>query len=81
MRYFQKYDYKRALCEDPELICGWFALVRNTISKYGVVESDIYNFNKTGSMMGIISIGTVVTSADRRSNTKLSQLGAVSESQ
>lgn len=72
MRYFQKCDYKRALCEDPELICGWFALVQNTIAKYGVVESDIYNFNETGFMMGIISTGMVVTSADRRSNTKLS---------
>ena len=31
-RFFRRYDYKRAQCEDPEIIRGWFALVRNTIS-------------------------------------------------
>lgn len=75
MPCFRKYDYKRALCKDPELICGWLALVRNTIVKYGVAESDIYNFNEPGFMMGIISTGMVVTSADQHSNTKLSQPG------
>ena len=75
MRFFQRYDYKRAQCEDPELICGWFVLVQNTIAKYGVAESDTYNFNETGFMMGIISTGMVVTSADRHSNTKLVQPG------
>ncbi|XP_044715220.1 fot5 transposase [Hirsutella rhossiliensis] len=54
-RFFRRYDYKRARCEDPEIIRGWFALVRNTIAKYGVAESDIYNFDETGFMMGIIS--------------------------
>lgn len=61
---FPKYDYKKALCNDPELICGWFALVQNTIAKYGVAESDIYDFDETGFMMGIISTGMVVTNAD-----------------
>lgn len=75
MRYFWKTDYKRDLCEDPELIRGWFALVRNTVAKYGVVESDIYNFEETGFMMGIISTGMIVTSAYRRSSTNLSQSG------
>ncbi|KAM4062426.1 fot5 transposase [Hirsutella rhossiliensis] len=74
-RFFRRYDYKRARCEDPEIIRGWFALVRNTIAKYGVAESDIYNFDETGFMMGIISTGMVVTSADRPSNTKLAQPG------
>ncbi|KAG7105980.1 hypothetical protein HYQ46_013340 [Verticillium longisporum] len=32
-RFFRKYDYKRAQCEDPDIIRGWFALVRNTIAK------------------------------------------------
>lgn len=32
--------------------------------KFGIVESDIYNFDKTGFMMGIISTGIVVTSAE-----------------
>jgi hypothetical protein len=49
--------------------------VRNIITKYGIVESDIYNFDETGFMMGIISTGIVVTSAERRSNAKLAQPG------
>ncbi|KFY29501.1 hypothetical protein V491_00005 [Pseudogymnoascus sp. VKM F-3775] len=39
------------------------------------LESDIYNFDETGFMMGIISIGMVVTSVERHSNTKLVQPG------
>jgi DDE superfamily endonuclease/helix-turn-helix, Psq domain len=74
-RSFRRYDYQRAKCEDPEIICAWFALVRNTIAKYGIAESDIYNFDETGFMMGIISTGTVVTSSERRSNAKLAQPG------
>ena len=57
--------------EDLQVISSWFTLVQNTIAKYGIVESDIYNFNETGFIMGIISTGIVVTSVERRSNTKL----------
>ncbi|OHW94590.1 fot5 transposase, partial [Colletotrichum incanum] len=53
----------------------WFALVKNTIAKYGIDESDIYNFDETGFMMGQIASGMVVTSAERRSNTKMAQPG------
>jgi hypothetical protein len=34
-RFNRKYDYQRALCENPEVILGWFTLVQNTIAKYG----------------------------------------------
>jgi hypothetical protein len=74
-RFFRRYDYKRAQCEDLEVISGWFTLVQNTIAKYGIAESDIYNFDETGFMIGIISTGMVVTSVERRSNTKLVQPG------
>ena len=74
-RFFRRLDYKRAQCEDPEVIQAWFSLVKNTIAKYGIMESDIYNFDETGFMMGIISTGTVVTSTERRSNTKMVQPG------
>jgi hypothetical protein len=47
-RFNRKYDYQRAQCEDPEIIRGWFALVRNTVAKYGIQEADIYNFDETG---------------------------------
>ena len=74
-RFFRRYDYKRAQCEDPEIIRGWFALVRNTISKYGIVDDDIYNFDETGFMMGMISTGMVVISAKRHSKARMAQPG------
>jgi hypothetical protein len=74
-RFQQKYDYQRAKCEDPEVIRGWFELVRNTIAKYGINDTDIYNFDETGFMMGVISTGMVVTSSDGRAKAKRVQPG------
>jgi hypothetical protein len=62
-RFQRKYDYQRALCEDPKLISKWFEDVQCTISKYGICVEDIYNFDETGFMMGQISQGMVVTSS------------------
>ena len=45
------------------------------IAKYGIMDSDIYNFDETGFIMGQIASGMVVTNAERRSNTKLMQPG------
>ena len=36
MRFNRKYNYQRAQYKDPEIIRGWFTLVRNTIAKYGI---------------------------------------------
>ena len=74
-RQLRRYDYKRALCEDPGAINAWFSLVRNTIAKYGIADDDIYNFDETGFQMGVISAGMVVTSSERVSNAKLMQPG------
>ena len=71
----RSYDNQRALCEDPEKIEKWFCLVRNTIAKYGVRDEDIYNFDETGFLMGIIGKTLVVTSSDRTANAKLIQPG------
>ncbi|KFY28623.1 hypothetical protein V491_00378 [Pseudogymnoascus sp. VKM F-3775] len=74
--HFQrKYDYQRAKCEDPELIRGWFELVQNTIAKYGINDADIYNFDETGFMMGVISTAMVITSSDGRAGAKKVQPG------
>lgn len=73
--FSRKYDYSRALCEDPELIQGWFSLVHNTILKYGIADADIYNFDETGFAMGQIVPSMVVTSSDRRGKPKLAQPG------
>ncbi|KAJ0125595.1 Uncharacterized protein HZ326_31302 [Fusarium oxysporum f. sp. albedinis] len=35
-RFFRKYDYRRAKCEDLTAICNWFRLMENTIAKYGI---------------------------------------------
>ncbi|KAJ3454180.1 hypothetical protein MRS44_018074 [Fusarium solani] len=61
----------RAKCEDPTLIHDWFTLVANTIAKYGITFADIYNFDETGFMMGLIASGMVVTGAERRGRPKL----------
>jgi hypothetical protein len=37
------------------------------------VDNDIYNFDETGFIMGIIFPGMVVTTSDSRSKTKLAQ--------
>ncbi|KAJ3455303.1 hypothetical protein MRS44_013903 [Fusarium solani] len=65
----------RAKCEDPTLIHDWFTLVANTIAKYGITFTDIYNFDETGFMMGMIASGMVVTGAERRGRPKSVQTG------
>ncbi|RKK06651.1 hypothetical protein BFJ68_g16465 [Fusarium oxysporum] len=74
-RYFRKYDYQRAKCEDPTVIRNWFRLVENIIAKYGIRLDDIYNFNETGFMIGMIASGMVVTGAERRGRPKSVQPG------
>ena len=71
MRSFRRLDYQRAKCEDPAIIRAWFDLVQNIIAKHGIIESDIYNFDETGFMMGVIGSGMVVIMAKRRTNTKM----------
>ncbi len=44
-------------------------------AKYSVVDSDFYNFDETGFLIGIIIPGIVVTRADRRGRVKGIQPG------
>ena len=67
-RFTRKYDYQRAKCEDPKIIREWFALVYNVKVKYGIFDDDLYNFDETGFMMGIIIATMVVTTLDGRSS-------------
>ena len=71
--YFRKKDYQRALCEDPEIIQKWFNLVRNVVTKYGVVDDDVWNFDETGFQMGVISTARVVTGTERRGKPVVTQ--------
>ena len=75
MRLFRRYDYQRAKCEDPTIIRGWFRLVENTIAKYGIRVDDIWNFDETGFMMGIMQSGMVVTGLERQGRLKSVQPG------
>jgi hypothetical protein len=75
MQFDRKIDYQRALNENPEIIQGWFRLVRNTINKYGITDDDIFNFDETGFMMGIAATAKVVTASERRYRSKSIQPG------
>ena len=73
--FSRKHDYQRLLCQNPEVINGWFRLVHNIIAKYGIAEEDIHNFNESGFLMGIIATAKVVTGAESRNRPKAAQPG------
>jgi hypothetical protein len=74
-KFDRKYNYKRALCKNPEIIQGWFGLVVNIKAKYGIQDEDTFNFDKTGFMMNQISTGAVVTALERQRQPKAVQRG------
>ncbi|KID78678.1 transposase [Metarhizium guizhouense ARSEF 977] len=74
-RFTRRYAYQRALCDDPNVICGWFQPVRDTIAEYDIQDADIYSLDETGFAMGMISTTMVVTSSERRGRPSLSQPG------
>lgn len=74
-RFRRRIDYQRAQCEDPDVINAWFRLIRNMIAKYGIQEADIYNFDETGFLMGMLSSAKVVTSSERSSRPRTKQPG------
>ena len=48
------------------MVNAWFWLVQNMIDRYVIQEGDIYNFDETGFLMGMLSSAKVVTSSERR---------------
>ncbi|CVL09140.1 related to transposase [Fusarium mangiferae] len=74
-RFSRPYDYQRALQEDPDVLSAWFRLVANMRAKYGVQDSNFYNFDETGFMMGMIGSRMVVTRSDRVNKPKAVQPG------
>jgi hypothetical protein len=74
-RVNRRYDYQRALNEDPQVIKNWFRLVANVKAKYGIVDEDIYNFDEAGFQMGVIGSSMVITGSERRQAPKSLQLG------
>ena len=48
-------------------------LVRNVITKYDILDSDIYNFNKTGFLMGMLNHAKVVTTSNHKNKPRTKQ--------
>jgi hypothetical protein len=69
-RWSRPYNRQRALCEDPAIIEPWFTLVQNIKAKYGIVDNNIYNFNKSSFLMGKILSQLVVTGTEKPGKVK-----------
>jgi hypothetical protein len=63
-KFSRRYNYERAKCEDPKIIQEYFDRVRATISEYGILPEDIYNFDETGFSMGLCATAKVITGSD-----------------
>jgi hypothetical protein len=74
-RFSVRYDYQRALNEDPKALRAWFATVQSVIDEHGIQAEDIYNFDETGFAMGLISSQKVVTRAEYYGRRRLLQPG------
>lgn len=74
-RFSRRYDYQSALNEDPKLLRQWFSTVQRTINEKGIQPEDIYNFDKTGFAMGLISAQKVVTRAEYYGRRSILQPG------
>ena len=69
-RWTRLYNRQRAACEDPAVIQPWFSLVQNIKAKYSIVDEDMYNFNKSGFLIGKISGQVVVTGSEKPGKQK-----------
>jgi hypothetical protein len=45
------------------------------MAKYGIDELDMWNFDETGFIMGVISSAIVVTTSNRQGRAKMRQSG------
>jgi hypothetical protein len=74
-RFARKYNYQRALCEDPKAINQWFKTLEALRKENGIQREDIYNFDETGFAMGLIATSRVVTRAEMLGKPHLLQPG------
>jgi hypothetical protein len=74
-RFSRRYDYQRALNEDPKSLREWFTTVQRVIDENGIQAEDIYNFDETGFAMGLISAQKVVTRAEYYGRRSILQPG------
>jgi hypothetical protein len=59
-RFNRPYNYQRALCKDLKVIRNWFRLLCNIMAKYKIINNDLYNFDETSFIMGVITISIVI---------------------
>jgi hypothetical protein len=74
-RFSRRYDYQRALNEDPKSLREWFNKVQSIVDENGIQPEDIYNFDETGFAMGLISAQKVVTRAEYYGRRSILQPG------
>ena len=73
-KYTNPYDYQHAKYEDLELIKSLFKYIQKIIQKYGILEQDIYNIDKTSFQMDVASTIKVIYSLETKdSHAKLIQ--------
>jgi hypothetical protein len=75
MKWNRKFYSQRARCEDPIRIKAWFKLVEDTRVRHRIVDQDIFNFDKTGFMIGVAATSKVVISSDTIGRATVVQLG------
>ncbi|CEL10571.1 hypothetical protein ASPCAL13688 [Aspergillus calidoustus] len=74
-RFARRYNYSRALCEDPKVINNWFKRLKEVQDKHGIQAEDIYNFDETSFAMGLITTTKVVTRSNMPGRPHLIQPG------
>ena len=52
------------------MISGWFILLYNMMKKYGIQLKNLYNFNKTGFMMDVITTSLIITHSKKYEKAK-----------
>jgi len=74
-RYTKRYDYQRALNEDPKVIREWFLTAQRVVDENGIQLEDIYKFDENGFAMSPISVQKVITRRDLYGRRSFLQLG------
>jgi hypothetical protein len=74
-RFARRYNYQRALCEDPKVIKDWFKRLKEVQEEHGIQDEDIYNFDETGFAMGVIATTKVVTRSNMPGKPHIIQPG------
>jgi hypothetical protein len=55
MKFVTRLDKERANVEDSAIVADWFKLFEYTITTYNIYINNIYNINKKGCIINVIS--------------------------